>query len=107
MGKVARAIRRLVAEPSPLRCAHCARERTEVKRLIAGPRIYICGDCVHDATLTFAAGTERMTFITCAFCGETARAVELGAGTRAVCGDCIELMGHILEEADHRESPAR
>lgn len=33
--------------PQPaLRCSFCDKERTEVKKLIAGPNVYICNECV-------------------------------------------------------------
>ena len=29
-----------------LRCSFCGKNETEVLRLVAGPRVYICDDCV-------------------------------------------------------------
>ena len=31
---------------TPLRCSFCGKTRTEVKKLIAGPTVYICDECV-------------------------------------------------------------
>jgi ATP-dependent protease Clp ATPase subunit len=39
--------RKKAAEPSPdLRCAFCGKSDEEVRKLIAGPQVYICDKCV-------------------------------------------------------------
>lgn len=30
----------------PLRCSFCGKKETEVSKLVAGPRVYICDECV-------------------------------------------------------------
>jgi ClpX C4-type zinc finger len=47
-----------------LRCSFCGKSQDEVKHLIAGPGVYICGDCVDIslsiiADLEIAAGTSE------------------------------------------------
>ena len=32
--------------PKNLRCSFCGKGQNEVKELIAGPKVYICGECV-------------------------------------------------------------
>jgi ATP-dependent Clp protease ATP-binding subunit ClpX len=32
--------------PRNLRCSFCGKNQNEVKKLIAGPKVYICGECV-------------------------------------------------------------
>jgi ATP-dependent Clp protease ATP-binding subunit ClpX len=32
-----------------LRCSFCRRTEAEVKKLVAGPRVYICDTCAHEA----------------------------------------------------------
>lgn len=32
--------------PRNLRCSFCGKKQNEVKKLIAGPKVYICGECV-------------------------------------------------------------
>lgn len=32
--------------PRNLRCSFCGKEHEEVKKLIAGPKVYICEECV-------------------------------------------------------------
>ncbi|MGH7617534.1 MAG: ClpX C4-type zinc finger protein [Gemmatimonadaceae bacterium] len=104
VSKIARAIRSFITGSVPLRCVHCNRPKAAVKRMIAGPAIYICDDCGRDAASAYAAVTERVTFTDCSFCGHTTRAVSLGRDReRAVCADCIELMKQILDSASDRE----
>jgi ATP-dependent protease Clp ATPase subunit len=30
----------------PLRCSFCRKDETQVSKLVAGPRVYICDECV-------------------------------------------------------------
>ncbi len=32
--------------PPPLRCSFCGKDQHQVERLIAGPAVYICDECV-------------------------------------------------------------
>jgi ATP-dependent Clp protease ATP-binding subunit ClpX len=32
-----------------LRCSFCRRTENEVEKLVAGPRVYICDKCAHEA----------------------------------------------------------
>ncbi|GEM_PF-1399492 len=32
--------------PKHLRCSFCGKKETEVTKLVAGPRVYICDECV-------------------------------------------------------------
>ena len=34
------------SEPDLLRCSFCNKEQTDVKKLIAGPTVFICDECV-------------------------------------------------------------
>jgi hypothetical protein len=33
-------------QPEPLTCSFCGKSENEVRRLIAGPKVYICEECV-------------------------------------------------------------
>lgn len=35
------------SERPPLRCSFCGKTQTEVRKLIAGPQVFICDECVH------------------------------------------------------------
>ena len=36
-------------KPGKLRCSFCGKDETEVLKLVAGPRVYICDECVEVA----------------------------------------------------------
>jgi hypothetical protein len=36
--------------PKPLRCSFCGRSEQEVSKLVAGPKVYICDQCVELAS---------------------------------------------------------
>jgi hypothetical protein len=37
----------LSTDGQPLRCSFCNKEQDEVEKLIAGPAVFICDECVH------------------------------------------------------------
>jgi ClpX C4-type zinc finger len=37
---------KLLKAPKNLRCSFCGKGQNKVKKLIAGPKVYICGECV-------------------------------------------------------------
>jgi ribosomal protein L37AE/L43A len=46
MGRKLAAIARLLRSRSRLRCSFCGRTADEVERLVAGPSVYICDECI-------------------------------------------------------------
>jgi len=46
MGQKLAAIVRLLRRQSKLRCSFCGRAADEVGRLVAGPSVYICDECI-------------------------------------------------------------
>jgi ATP-dependent Clp protease ATP-binding subunit ClpX len=36
----------MIFEPRRLRCNFCGKSQDEVEKLVAGPRVYICNECV-------------------------------------------------------------
>ena len=40
----------------PIRCSFCGKRENQVERLIAGPGVYICSDCVAACGQTPAGG---------------------------------------------------
>jgi hypothetical protein len=89
-------------------CAWCDRPPSEVAKLIAGPRGYICDACVASAE-RLAAGRAaagpfvRMTWksvtLKCAFCGRRPAADRgLAGGTGGhVCTECLGVCRDILD----------
>ena len=91
-------------------CSFCGREGLDVDHLVAGPGVFICDRCVHDATELGAreptgTASTRLNVVAdeaavCGFCGKSADAVErLVAGPEAlICNECLVLCREIHEE---------
>src|SRR2546427_8570882 len=39
-------MKKRIATPHPIRCSFCGRQQDEVSRLVSGPSVYICSECV-------------------------------------------------------------
>jgi hypothetical protein len=96
----------------PAACAVCARDRHTVRKLIAGPGLYICDDCValgrrvvaagaavsdDNASLELARGDAR-----CDFCGKGSRQLDgpiVTGGHRPcfICVTCLDLCDEVLQ----------
>jgi ribosomal protein S14 len=97
-------------------CSFCGREQRLVRKLIAGPSVYICDPCILAAVGVSTSGrpakdpalqsVESTSERTCSFCGKARRAVDaLVAGpaypTRVppmICNECLGLCGEILSD---------
>lgn len=44
-------------KPRRLRCSFCRKDETRVSKLVAGPRVYICDECVAAASRIMDGGT--------------------------------------------------
>lgn len=85
-------------------CSFCGRSKDEVAKLIAGPRAYVCNECV--------AGVSKVAELsargTCSFCGQTDHPISLSAKETRMCVACIELCEEILDEGvEERRRKAR
>jgi hypothetical protein len=104
-------------------CSFCGRSRSEVDKLIAGPGVFICDQCVAQATRLSAGaavedraeGTMRLepsgSQVRCSFCGKQAvqgmllvasrlagaPGGKVGQGAR-ICDECLDLCLSILAE---------
>ncbi len=91
-------------------CTWCGRPPSEVSKLIAGPKVFICDRCVAAAEKTasaaapasagpFARSGKHTILKRCAFCGKSAgrdRAV-VTAEAGSVCTDCLRTCREILD----------
>jgi ATP-dependent protease Clp ATPase subunit len=98
-------------------CSFCGKLAKQVKKLIAGPRVEICNECVDrvHAVLTVTGNTASTPIATirqvddadpakrCSFCGKQRRHVAAMASTgkKRICGDCIELCDELISEGPY------
>ena len=114
--------RRLVTREEPpkpmarrstkVRCSFCNASQADVRKLIAGPGVYICEGCVASAgdvvaTAAPAKGPRQVVLRPaatephpCGFCGKVpshVREVVKGGRTR-ICDECVQLCDDIIRE---------
>jgi hypothetical protein len=83
-------------------CTWCGRPPSEVDKLVAGPKIYICDRCVKDASRELSAkggGTARPARTRCSFCNRSATGDRhVVTGTHAsVCEQCLTLCREFMQ----------
>lgn len=49
------------ADDPQFRCSFCGKSKTEVRRLIAGPQVFICDECVALCAEILQADSEEAT----------------------------------------------
>jgi hypothetical protein len=97
-----------------LSCSFCGKHQKQIKKLIAGPRMYICNECIDRVHAVLAAtGKTTSTPIAtiaqvsdtdrggrCSFCGKRRHQVAAMASTghAKICNECIELCDEIIAE---------
>ena len=97
-----------------LSCSFCGKNQKQVKKLIAGPSVYICNECIErvhvvlaatgKATSTPVATIRRVSYADraerCSFCGKRRHQVAAIASTghAQICNECIELCDEIISE---------
>src|SRR5262245_58908793 len=91
-------------------CTWCGRPPSEVAKLIAGPRVYICDACIADAERaargrgtagSFALAKRASIRRRCAFCGRTAGTNRpiLSASAGHVCEACLQTCRQIADSS--------
>jgi ATP-dependent protease Clp ATPase subunit len=97
-----------------LACSFCGRTQKQVKKLIAGPGVYICGGCADIAQVVLDPAAEpepepgsgimhkvsQDATQPCSFCGKGSEQVPAmaAAGTARICTECVALCHEIIEE---------
>lgn len=116
-GGVRRWRRRRRQEPSDQRrCSFCSREQRQVRKLVAGPGVYICDPCIMAAVGVSASGRPAKEpalqpvpggrAMLCSFCGKSRDRVQAlvsaperdDSAAPAICDECLGLCGEILSE---------
>jgi ribosomal protein S14 len=109
--------RRRSQDPTAQRvCSFCGREQRQVRKLVAGPGVYICDPCIMAAVGVSASGRAAKDpmlqpvpaggELDCSFCGKARTEVQalVSAPTReenappTICDECLGLCGEILSE---------
>jgi ClpX C4-type zinc finger len=107
-------------DPGLLHCTFCGQDQKHVKKLIAGPSVYICDGCVDLAlgVLTsgepattqaaeLSAGPAQEPLLQCSFCGKrrdqvaalVVSSAQTGRGAPATtCDECLGLCTEIITE---------
>ena len=104
------------AEPGALlKCSFCGKEQRQVRKLIAGPGVYICNECIEKADRVIETGEPTATPLSamksvaedndtpafkCSFCGKRRHQVSGLAVTArvAICTECLALCNEIIIE---------
>jgi len=112
-----------------LECSYCGKSHREVRKLIAGPTVYICDECIKLCKHILAEEAQRADrtpdettsppkkpegakesgrTLCCSFCGKSQREVKsLIAGPSVyICDECICLCNDIIREEIDREEHA-
>ncbi len=121
-------LRRREGEQPPLRlvCTFCGRNQTQVKKLIAGPGVYICDKCIDLTRSVINSGepattqvgqvnavTGQETRARCSFCGKyrpqvpgmaaipveaPGKAPGVDTAFAGICTECLDLCDEIITE---------
>ena len=114
-------------DPAMLHCTFCGKDQKRVKKLIAGPSVYICDGCtglarvvisdgqpVTTAIAELTAGPEDEPRTQCSFCGkrrdQVAGLVVSPVQTErkapaTICSECLDLCTEIITEELGDERP--
>jgi ATP-dependent protease Clp ATPase subunit len=95
-----------MAVKTDLACTFCGLPKGEVSKLVAGPGVFICGDCVafaeqvvHDAQAISPDRAERgRNTMACSFCAKPAAEVDrlvVGPDVR-ICDQCVRLCVEVI-----------
>jgi hypothetical protein len=105
-----------------LSCTFCGKPQNQVRKLIAGPGVFICGGCVTLARHVIATGQtattgrgpvhavpEQQPQAQCNFCGKRRDQVAAQAGIprtnghAIICGECLALCDEIITDEEKPE----
>jgi ClpX C4-type zinc finger len=88
-------------------CTFCERPPSEVSKLLAGPNVYICGDCVTAGEEAVAVRTlvrgmsiaKPNSRVKCSFCGKPRGATRsvVVSNTANVCNECLGVCRQFMD----------
>jgi ClpX C4-type zinc finger len=98
-----------------LSCSFCGKNQKQIRKLIAGPGVAICGECIEKADRVIVTGEvaatplsavkslgEDVTTVRCSFCGKRRHQVSglAAAAGGTICTECLELCHEIITDED-------
>lgn len=101
-----------------MHCSFCGKSQHEVQKLVAGPSVFICSDCLHlcmniieekiSHTQAEAGGPHHEasapnpTKLYCSFCGKSQNEVQkiLAGPSVFICDECVRLCMPIINEVN-------
>jgi hypothetical protein len=88
-----------------LRCSFCNKTQDEVRKLIAGPKVQICEECV-DRCIDVLAEELAKKPQDCQLCGLTKEMQEMSRipGRGSICSDCLDAVRVMIEHSRHHDS---
>lgn len=96
-----------------LYCSFCGKDQKHVKKLIAGPGVFVCDECVSRVEAVLQTGNvtttrtatlrpvgQQDTADKCSFCGKRRSQVPAmaSAGGARICAECVGLCNEIVAE---------
>jgi hypothetical protein len=98
-----------------LKCSFCGKNQKQIRKLIAGPGVFICNECIAKADQVIATGEVAATplsatrpasedkdaaSVKCSFCSKRRHQVSgLATAARvAICSECLALCREIITE---------
>jgi hypothetical protein len=104
-----------ISADTKLHCSFCGKSQDDVRKLIAGPKVYICDECVDlcngilEREPDTAPGTSAspQPIATCALCKLPKDVAELRlvADKSALCVECIDAVRAVIDAADPNNAP--
>ena len=101
-------------EDKLLYCSFCGKSQHEVHKLIAGPSVFICNDCVElcDEIIVEEDQQEGLSKkpekapMRCSFCNKTDREVEhiLTGPSVFICSECVAISNRIISEREKSDT---
>jgi ATP-dependent protease Clp ATPase subunit len=98
-----------VFTPDEFHCSFCGVVRRQVKKLLSGPRVFICDNCIatcvdllakkypRDPETGVRAGTKSSCAQACSFCRLHEARVLIAGPEVYICEDCVDLGVRAIE----------
>ena len=94
-----------------LTCSFCGKNQEEIEKLIAGPNVYICNECVqlcNEILSEEGESPDSEEDLHCSFCAKNQKDVEklVPGPAVSICNECIQLCTKIIADDEAAGKPA-